>query len=39
MTKDEVNKQVDILSPMGEFVFSQVHIMQPDVSPENIMAM
>lgn len=37
--KDEVRRQIDILAPGGGFVFSQVHIIQSDVPPENIVAM
>ncbi|MBM3709964.1 MAG: methyltransferase, partial [Actinobacteria bacterium] len=37
--KAEVKKQVDILSPGGGFVFCQVHNIQPDVPPENIISM
>ena len=37
--KAEVRKQVEILSTGGGFVFCQVHNIQPDVPPENIIAM
>lgn len=37
--KDEVKEQIEILSPNGGFVFSQVHNILPEVPPENIMAM
>jgi uroporphyrinogen decarboxylase len=37
--RDEVKRQIDILSPGGGFVFSTVHNIQPDVPPENIVAM
>ena len=37
--KAEVRKRVDDLAPGGGFVFCQVHNIQPDVPPENIMAM
>lgn len=37
--KDEVKRQIDILAPGGGFVFSTVHNIQPDVPPENIIAM
>lgn len=37
--KDAVKKNVDILSPGGGFVFCQVHNVQPDVPPENVLAM
>jgi len=34
-----VKKNVDILAPGGGFVFCQVHNVQPDVPPENVLAM
>ena len=37
--KDAVKKNVDILAPGGGFVFCQVHNVQPDVPPENVLAM
>jgi len=37
--RDEVKRQIDILAPGGGFVFSTVHNIQPDVPPENIVAM
>ena len=37
--KEEVKKRVNDLSPGGGFVFTQVHNIQPDVPPENIIAM
>ncbi|MCF7934669.1 MAG: hypothetical protein K9L73_07735 [Spirochaetia bacterium] len=37
--RDEVHRQIDIMAPGGGFVFSQVHITQADVPPENIIAM
>jgi uroporphyrinogen decarboxylase len=37
--KDAVRRNVEILAPGGGFVFCQVHNIQPDVSPENILAM
>jgi len=37
--RDEVKRRVDDLAPGGGFVFSQVHNIQADVPPENIMAM
>ncbi len=37
--RDEVRRQIDILAPGGGFVFSQVHIVQADVPPQNIVAM
>ena len=37
--KDEVRRRIDDLARGGGFVFTQVHNIQPDVPPENIMAM
>jgi uroporphyrinogen decarboxylase len=37
--KEEVKRRVDDLAPGGGFIFTQVHNIQPDVPPENIMAM
>ncbi len=37
--REEVKRRVDDLAPGGGFVFTQVHNIQPDVPPENIMAM
>ena len=37
--KKHVKKCLDILMPGGGFVFNQLHNIQPDVLPENIMAM
>jgi len=37
--KDAVRRSVDILAPGGGFVFCQVHNLQPDVPPANIVAM
>jgi uroporphyrinogen decarboxylase len=37
--RDEVRKRLDQLAPGGGFVFNQVHNIQPDVPPENIIAM
>ncbi len=37
--KEEVKRRVGDLAPGGGFVFTQVHNIQPDVPPENIMAM
>ena len=36
---DHVQKQLEILSPGGGFVFQQVHNILPGVPPENILAM
>lgn len=35
----EVRKRICDLAPGGGYVFSAVHVIQPEVSPENIMAM
>ncbi|OGS19454.1 MAG: hypothetical protein A3J83_04800 [Elusimicrobia bacterium RIFOXYA2_FULL_40_6] len=37
--KENVKQCISVLAPGGGFVFNQVHNIQPDVSPENIMAM
>ena len=37
--KDEVKRRIGDLAPGGGFVFTQVHNVQPDVPPENIVAM
>ena len=37
--KDSVRRNVDILAPGGGFIFCQVHNIQPDVPPENVIAM
>jgi uroporphyrinogen decarboxylase len=37
--RDEVHRRVDDLKPGGGFVFASVHNIQPDVPPENIVAM
>lgn len=37
--KDEVKRRIDDLAPGGGFIFTPVHNVQPDVSPENYMAM
>ena len=37
--RDEVRRRVDDLAVDGGFVFCQVHNIQPDVPPENIIAM
>ncbi len=36
---DHVRRQIDILAPGGGFVFTQVHNIQANVPPENIVAM
>jgi len=36
---DHTRKQIEILSPGGGFVFQQVHNIQPNVPPQNIVAM
>lgn len=37
--RDEVRRRVDELAPGGGFVFSTIHNVQPEVPPENFMAM
>ena len=37
--KDEVRKRIEDFAPGGGFVFNTVHNIQPDVAPENIVAM
>jgi len=37
--RDEVKRRIGDFAPGGGFVFTQVHNIQPDVPPENIMAM
>lgn len=37
--RDEVKQRIDDLAPGGGFVFATVHNTQPDVPPENFMAM
>ena len=37
--QEEVRRRMDELSPGGGFVFTQVHNIQPDVPPANVMAM
>ena len=37
--RDEVRRRLDDLMPGGGFVFSQVHNIQADVPPQNLMAM
>ena len=37
--KDEVKRRIDDLAPGGGFVFAAVHNIQPDVPPENLVAM
>lgn len=37
--QDAVRSSIDILAPGGGFVFCQVHNIQPDVSPQNVLAM
>jgi len=36
---DHVRRQIDILAPGGGFVLNQVHNIQANVPPENIVAM
>ena len=37
--RDEAKRRIDDLAPGGGFVFAAIHDIQPDVLPENIMAM
>ncbi|GFN24260.1 uroporphyrinogen decarboxylase family protein [Thermanaeromonas sp. C210] len=37
--KDEVKRRIEDLAPGGGFIFTPVHNVQPDVPPENYMAM
>jgi len=37
--QEEVRRRMEDLAPGGGFVFAQVHNVQPDVPPENVMAM
>ncbi len=37
--REEVKRRIDDLAPGGGFVFCQVHNIQPDVPPENVVAM
>jgi len=37
--REEVKRRMNDLAPGGGFVFCAVHNIQPDVSPENIVAM
>ena len=37
--RDAVRRNADVLGPGGGFVFCQVHNIQPDVPPENVVAM
>ncbi|MHC4713432.1 MAG: uroporphyrinogen decarboxylase family protein [Planctomycetota bacterium] len=37
--RDEVRRRIETLAPGGGFVFTQVHNIQPNVPPENIVAM
>ena len=37
--RDEVRRRIRDLAPGGGYVFAQVHDIQPEVPPENIMAM
>jgi uroporphyrinogen decarboxylase len=36
---DEVKRRIDTLAPGGGFVFAPVHNIQPEVGPENVVAM
>ncbi len=37
--KDDVRRNIDALAPGGGYVFNPVHNIQPDVPPQNILAM
>lgn len=37
--KDQVRKNIEILSPGGGFVFNTIHNILPDVPPQNVVAM
>ena len=37
--RDEVRRRINDLAPGGGFVFTQVHNIQPDVPPQNVVAM
>ncbi|MBW2084627.1 MAG: hypothetical protein JRI54_01175, partial [Deltaproteobacteria bacterium] len=37
--RDDVKRRIDDLAPGGGFVFAAVHNIQPNVPPENIVAM
>lgn len=37
--RDEVKRRIDDLAPGGGFIFAQVHNIQPDVPPENMVTM
>jgi len=37
--REEVRRRIDDLAPGGGFVFTQVHNIQPDVPPQNVVAM
>lgn len=37
--RDEVRRNIEIFAPGGGFVFTPIHNIQPDVPPENIVAM
>jgi len=37
--REESLRQIEVLAPGGGFVFCQVHNIQPDVPPENVVAM
>jgi uroporphyrinogen decarboxylase len=37
--KQDVRRNIEALTPGGGFVFNTVHNIQPDVPPENILAM
>jgi uroporphyrinogen decarboxylase len=37
--RDEVKRRTDDFAPGGGFVFCQVHNIQPEVPPDNVVAM
>lgn len=37
--RDHVKRNIEVLAPGGGFIFSTVHIIQPNVPPQNIIAM
>jgi uroporphyrinogen decarboxylase len=37
--RDEVRRRIEVFSPGGGYVFTQVHNILPDVPPENVIAM
>jgi uroporphyrinogen decarboxylase len=37
--REEVRKNVEVFKPGGGYVFNNVHNIQPEVPPENVVAM